>query len=180
MDYLRWCQLYGITKYDPPPLPPSDPSPQLEPAEREPRKSYDQLKTEREVKIQRLREKKELERRTEALTSSLNAGRVGGEEGEGEEEGGREEWVAMLKLGVYKSHDLVNSIDEEIPILRHMEAMKKGEVPVAKKPEGACGRGPAHMSAKEPMKPLVITREMLRVSDSIMFMIRMYTPYMYT
>ena len=81
-------------------------------------------------------EGEELERRTEALTSALDEGRVGGE-GEGEEEGGREEWVALLKLGVYRSHDFVNSIDEEIPILIHMEAMKKGAVPVARKPEGA-------------------------------------------
>ena len=118
-------------------------------------KTYHQLAAEREEKIRRLREKKELERRTEELSAALNEG--GKEEEEEEEEEGREKWVAMLQLNVYRSREFVKSIDGEIPLLRHMEAVRKGEGPlVAKRPE-ASGRGP-------PTKPLVITREMLRVS----------------
>ena len=169
MDYLRRCRSYGITKDDPPP--PALPSPILSPpaasSNRGSQKSYDQLASARAAKIQRLREKKELERRTEALTAALSGGVVGRGGGEEEEEeGGREQWVAMLKLGVYRSQEFVTSIDEEVPILRHMEAQKKGEVPVARKPEDASGCSPVQASPRQPMKPLVITREMVKVSQA--------------
>ena len=168
VDYLRRCRSYGITKDDPPP--PVLPSPILSPpaasSNRGSQKSYDQLASARAAKIQRLREKKELERRTEALTAALSGGVVGRGGEEEEEEGGREQWVAMLKLGVYRSQEFVTSIDEEVPILRHMEAQKKGEVPVARKPEDASGRGPVQASPRQPMKPLVITREMVKVSQA--------------
>lgn len=154
MDYLRRCRSYGITKDDPPLLAlPQDPAPQGAPAGRRAQKSYDQLAAERTAKIQRLREKKELERRTEELTAALS-----GREREIEDDEGREQWVAMLKLEVYRSQDFVTSIDEEIHLLQHMQAMRGREGPVAKKPEGASGFGPA-----APRKPLVITREMIRV-----------------
>ena len=122
------------------------------------RKTFNQLAGERAVKIQRHREKRELERRTEVLSSALDGGR-GCEEGEGEGEGGREQWVALLQLNIYRSREFIKSTEDEIPILRHIEAIGKGEVPVAKRLE-ASGCGPP----KQPAKPLVITREMLRVS----------------
>ena len=118
------------------------------------RKTYDQLAVERAEKIQRLREKKELERRTEELSAALNEGSGGRDE-----EGEREQWIAMLQLNLYRSQEFAKSIDDEIPILRHIEAVRKGEgPPVAKRP-GASGHGPP----RQPAKPLVITREMLRV-----------------
>ena len=175
-DYLKRCRSYGVTEDDPPPLAPSSPDPPVAPSggrsfQRPPSKTYNQMAAERAAKIQKLREKKELERRTEEITVALNRGKVcGGEEGEGEGEGvGREKWVALLQLSVYRSQEFVKSIDDETPILRHMEAVKKGEGPaVAGKPGGgASGRGLAQASPGQPMKPLVITREMLRVSQNL-------------
>ena len=171
VDYLRRCWSYGLTKDNPPPpsVPPSDSAPSG-PAPSGPagrgttgsqRRSYEQLASERAIKIQRLRERKELERRTEELTAALNRGGRGW--GEGEEEG-REAWVSLLQLHVYRSQEFVKSIKEEVLILRHMESVRKGEVPVAKKQGGASGSGPAQALSRQPMKPLVITREMLRVS----------------
>lgn len=90
----------------------------------------------------------------------LKAGEVGGEDGEG-----REQWVAMLSLWVFKCQDLVRSVEEEAGILQHMERVKR-EGPVARRPEGASGSGPAQGAPQQPMKPLVITREMLRVSHT--------------
>ena len=173
VDYLRRCLSYGLTKDNPPPpsVPPLDSAPSgptpSGPAERgttgSQRRSYEQLASERAVKIQRLRERKELERRTEELTAALNRGGRGWGEGEGEEEG-REAWVSLLQLHVCRSQEFVKSIKEEVLILRHMESVRKGEVPVAKKQGGASGSGPAQALSGQPMKPLVITREMLRVS----------------
>ena len=156
IDYLRRCRSYGVTKEDPPPLTPLSPPPSVGGAssEQPQGKTYNQLVAERVEKIQRLREKKELERRTEELSTALNEGSGGREE-----EGGREQWVAVLQLNLYRSREFVKSIDDEIQILRHIEAVRKGEgPPVAKRP-GASGHGPP----RQPEKPLVITREMLRV-----------------
>lgn len=133
-----------------------------------PKKTYNQMAAERAAKIQKLREKKELEQRTGELTVALNEGRrCRYDNDDKDDEIGREKWVALLQLSVYKSQEFVNSIDNEIPILRHMESIKKGEVPVAKKPEGASGCGPVQESPRQPVKPLVITREMLRVSFDV-------------
>lgn len=156
VDYLRRCRSYGVTEDDPPPFP-QDPAPQDPRAGRGAQKSFEQLAASRAAKIQRLREKKELERRTGELTAALG----GGEEREVEEDEGREQWVAMLKLEVYRSQDFVASIDEEVPILRHMQAMRGKEEAVPKKPEGASGHGP--VAQGKPVKPLVITREMIKV-----------------
>lgn len=154
VDYLRRCRSYEITKDDPPPLAlPQEPAPQGDPAGRGAQKSYNQLAAERTAKIQRLREKKELERRTEELALAMS--------GREEDDEGREQWVAMLKLEVYRSQDFVTSIDEEVHILRHMQAMRGREGPVAKKPEGASGFGPATQESSR--KPIVITREMIKV-----------------
>ena len=180
MDYLRRCRSYGVTKDDPPPLslPPQDPAP-LEPGPGGrrngggSRKSYEQLASDRAAKIQRLREQKELERRTEELPVLLREA-VGGDEVGGEGGEGRERWVAMLKLWVYKSQDSVKSVEEEVAILRHMEAMKMGEAPVARKPEGASGLGPAQATPRQPMKPFVITSDMLRVSDHTLYSVALH------
>lgn len=163
MDYLRRCRSYGITKDDPPPLH-QDPAPQGPPAGRGAKNSFDQLAASRALKIQRLREKKELERRTEELTSALS-----GREREVEEDEGREQWVAMLKLEVYRSQDFVTSIEEEVPILQHMQVMRGKAGAVPKKPEGASGRGP--VAQGKPMKPIVITREMIKVCIVSLFIV---------
>ena len=99
----------------------------------------------------------------EDLTALLRAGEVGSEDGEG-----REQWVAMLGLWVYKCQDLVRSVEEEAGILQHMERVKR-EGPVARRPEGASGSGPAQGAPRQPAKPLVITREMLRVRTHPLF-----------
>lgn len=156
VDYLRRCRSYGVAEDDPPPFP-QDTDPQDPRAGRGAQKSFEQLAASRAAKIQRLREKKELERRTDELTAALSS-----EEREIEEDEGREQWVAMLKLAVYRSQDFVTSIDEEVPILRHMEAMRGKKEAVPKKPEGASGCGP--VAQGKPVRPLVITREMIKVS----------------
>ena len=152
MDYLKRCRSYGITKEDPPPAEPQLMPPSMGVASEQRRKPYEQLAAERAARVQKYKEKRELERRTENLTALLNSRERASEEEE--EEGKREDWVAMLQLSVYRSRDFVKSVEEEIPILRHMEAVRRGEEPVAKKPE----------PVRNPAKPIVITREMLQVS----------------
>ena len=153
MDYLKRCRSYRITKEDPPPAEPQLMPPSMGVASEQRRKPYEQLAAERAARVQKYKEKRELERRTENLTALLNSRERASEE-EKEEEGKREDWVAMLQLSVYRTRDFIKSVEEEIPILRHMEAVRRGEEPVAKKPE----------PVRNPAKPIVITREMLQVS----------------
>ena len=67
----------------------------------------------------------------------------------------REHLLSLLKVWVFRCFDHVRSIDQEIEILETMARMKRGGV--ARQPEAA------PPPARPPMKPIVITRETLKV-----------------
>ena len=67
----------------------------------------------------------------------------------------REHLLSLLKVWVFRCFDHVRSIDQEIEILETMARMRRGGV--ARQPEAA------PPSARPPMKPIVITRETLKV-----------------
>ena len=67
----------------------------------------------------------------------------------------REHFLSLLKLWVFRCFDHVRSIDQEIDILETMARMRRGNV--ARQPEAA------PPPSRPPMKPIVITRESLKV-----------------
>jgi hypothetical protein len=67
----------------------------------------------------------------------------------------REHLLSLLKVWVFRCFDHVRSIDQEIEILETMARMRRGDV--ARQPEAA------PPPARPPMKPIVITRETLKV-----------------
>ena len=67
----------------------------------------------------------------------------------------REHLLSLLKVWVFRCFDHVRSIDQEIEILETMTRMRRGDV--ARQPEAA------PPPARPPMKPIVITRETLKV-----------------
>ena len=67
----------------------------------------------------------------------------------------REHLLSLLKLWVFRCFDHVRSIDQEIEILETMARMKRADV--ARQPEVA------PPPSRPPMKPIVITRESLKV-----------------
>ena len=67
----------------------------------------------------------------------------------------REHLLSLLKVWVFRCFDHVRSIDQEVEILETMARMRRGDV--AKQPEAA------PPPSRPPMKPIVITRESLKV-----------------
>ena len=71
----------------------------------------------------------------------------------------REHTITLLKLWVYKSHDCLNSIGQEIQLL---ETVKDRDMLC-----GAVSSSPLISMCSQPMKPLVITKDMLKVKTHI-------------
>ena len=67
----------------------------------------------------------------------------------------RDHLLSVLKVWVFRCFDHVRSIDQEIEILETMARMRRGDV--ARQPEAV------PPPARPPMKPIVITRETLKV-----------------
>ena len=66
----------------------------------------------------------------------------------------REHLLSLLKVWVFRCFDHVKSIDQEVDLLEAMAKMKRG---------GARQPAAAPPPARPPMKPIVITRESLKV-----------------
>ena len=68
----------------------------------------------------------------------------------------RDHLLSLLKLWVFRCLDHVRSIDQELEILEMMAQMKMG---------GARQPNAAPPPSRPPIKPVVITRESLKVID---------------
>ena len=62
--------------------------------------------------------------------------------------------MTLLKLWVFKVQDRLASIEQEMELLEGMAKMKVGGVKEA---------GPPRESQQQPMKPFVITKDMIKV-----------------
>ena len=65
---------------------------------------------------------------------------------------------ALLELWVLKAKELLDSIDQESDLLEKMKEMSSGRLPDPSQPPPA-----PHRTSNGPLKPFVITQEMLRV-----------------
>nr|XP_054752428.1 immunoglobulin-binding protein 1-like [Lytechinus pictus] len=150
-DYIRRCRDYGVTKEEIPEEPPEESDPIPRPSGRP---NLAAMQSNREAKIRRYKEAKELNKKLTDLGDWEVIERR-------EEDVKREFFLLMLKKWVSTSLEQLNSIQQEIEILQHMAKMKKGE--------NQCQDGnstkrkePPPKEHRKPMKPFILTKDALQ------------------
>ncbi|KAJ6663194.1 hypothetical protein lerEdw1_010330 [Lerista edwardsae] len=147
LRFLTVCRDYGLARFQMPP------SSRAEQQEREESSSEEcslsvrprseqaallAMAANRQAKIERYKQKKEIENKLAALKAFVDSGRA-------EEEQTREFYVLQIKRWITTSLEEVESIDQEMAILSRRDALKKGS-----------SRLPP---ARPPMKPFILTRD---------------------
>ncbi|XP_072020571.1 immunoglobulin-binding protein 1-like isoform X2 [Amphiura filiformis] len=148
VDYLKRCRQYGVTKQEIPQDPPvaaARPAPGGRP-------NLMGMQANREEKIRRYKEAKELEDKLKALGSWSDIRHR-------DDEVQRKFYQLYLTKWVSTSLEQIGNIQQEIEILQHMAKMK----------ESAASRGPEQdqrqqqqlppNQARKPMKPFILTRD---------------------
>ncbi|XP_048338721.1 immunoglobulin-binding protein 1 [Sphaerodactylus townsendi] len=141
-DFLRLCRDYRLAAARPPDRPPDDPSGAPEdraagPAHETPLLA---MAASRHAKIERYKQKKEMENRLASLKAVLDSGRA-------EEEQIREFYLLQITKWVNVSLDEIESIDQEIAILSRRDALRQGSA-----------TRPSH-PPRPPMKSFILTRD---------------------
>ncbi|XP_053555019.1 immunoglobulin-binding protein 1 [Bombina bombina] len=147
MDFLRRCHNYKVSQFQ---LPPSELKNSVEeqdiPQTVHPpaHANLTAMAVHRQAKIARYKQKKELESRVSGLQEAVRSGSA-------EEEQVREFYLLQLQSWVCIALEEIESIDQELPLVRSREAMKKGSE--VRRP---------HEPSRTPMKPFILTRDALQ------------------
>ncbi|NXJ78091.1 IGBP1 protein, partial [Trogon melanurus] len=148
-SFLKLCRSYGIGDFQLPPAAAPSPSSGEEdggsPSPRGPvtaQPSLVAMALSRKTKIERYNQKKELESKLASLRTSV-------ESGQADEDQVREFYILELKKWINTSLEEIESIDEEMVLLRSRGAVKQS--PAA--PPGASRPG------RTPLKPFILTRD---------------------
>ncbi|NXO37545.1 IGBP1 protein, partial [Locustella ochotensis] len=142
LRFLRLCRNYGLGSFQ---LPPSTAgeeearSPSAPPDPAQP--NLVTMAMSRTAKIERYKQKKELENKLASMSSSV-------ENGTADEDQIREFYTLQIQKWIGTSLEEVESIDQELVILRGRDAARQA---------AAGPRGPSR-AAKVPMKPFILTR----------------------
>ncbi|KAM6061130.1 immunoglobulin-binding protein 1 isoform 2-T2 [Chlamydotis macqueenii] len=143
--FLRLCGSYGLGSFQlPPASPPGEeetesPSPGA-PAAAQP--SLVAMASSRQAKIERYKQKKELENRLASMRTFV-------ESGQADEDQTREFYVLQIRKWITTSLEEIESIDQETVILRSRGAAKQPSAP----PHGTSRQ------ARAPLKPFLLTRD---------------------
>ncbi|XP_020832104.1 immunoglobulin-binding protein 1 [Phascolarctos cinereus] len=140
MDFLKQCQNYQITKFE---LPPSPDSPTGKKSADGPAGSQQNLvamASHRQAKIERYKQKKELESKLASLESAVESSRA-------DEEQVREYYLLHLQKWANISLEEIESIDQEIVILKARDLGK----------QASTSRMPPQ--SRPPTKPFILTRD---------------------
>ncbi|CAM5165937.1 unnamed protein product [Natator depressus] len=149
MDFLTLCKNYQIGKFHLPPTPES-------PNENESTESLSgagpsgrqaslvAMASNRQAKIERYKQKKEVENRLASMKAFVESGQV-------EEEQIREFYLLQIQKWITTSLEEIESIDQEMVILRGRNALKQASAPpqTSQRPRTA-------------MKPFVLTRDAMQ------------------
>ncbi|XP_036595960.1 immunoglobulin-binding protein 1-like [Trichosurus vulpecula] len=138
--FLKQCQNYQITKLE---LPPSSDNPPVKKLLDGPAGSQQSLvamASHRQAKIERYKQKKELENKLASLESAVENGRA-------DEEQVREYYLLHLQKWVNISLEEIESIDQEIVILKARDSRK----------QASTSRIPPQ--SRLPTKPFILTRD---------------------
>eukprot|EP00057_Strongylocentrotus_purpuratus_P031811 XP_785736.2 PREDICTED: immunoglobulin-binding protein 1 isoform X1 [Strongylocentrotus purpuratus] len=155
-DYIRRCRDYGVTKEEIPEDPPEESAQAGALPRAGGRPNLAAMQCNRDAKIRRYKEAKELKQKLTALGDwDMIASR--------EEDLQREFFNLMLKSWVSTALEQLNSVQQELEILQHMAKMKKTE---NQRPgeEGAQMRRnePPPQQQRKPLKPFILTKDALQ------------------
>ncbi|KAM4664736.1 immunoglobulin-binding protein 1 [Discoglossus pictus] len=147
MDFLQRCHNYKISKFQMPPgqTQSNGEEQELTQAVHPPaHPNLTAMAVQRQSKIERYKQRKELESRLSGLQEAVRNGSA-------EEEQVREFYLLQLQRWVCTALEEMESIDQELPLVRARELIKKGaEVHQPPRP------------ARPPMKPFILTRDALQ------------------
>eukprot|EP00112_Aurelia_sp_Birch-Aquarium-sp1_P011918 Seg2501.3 transcript_id=Seg2501.3/GoldUCD/mRNA.D3Y31 product="Immunoglobulin-binding protein 1" protein_id=Seg2501.3/GoldUCD/D3Y31 len=138
IDFLERCKNYAITDLD---------VTQYNEKEEKPSRNIQQnITSDRQSKIARYKETKELKDKIEKLEERLKHS-----PDSVEDEIQREYYLSWIRFWINESIEKLSLIKSELEILEHMKNMKLGKVKPEEKPK-----------PREPMKPILITKETLK------------------
>ncbi|XP_062997836.1 immunoglobulin-binding protein 1 [Elgaria multicarinata webbii] len=145
MNFLRVCKDYGIGQFELPREPESLEESESAGSSWNPAPASDQvaliaMASNRQAKIERYKQKKEVENRLASLKPFIDSGRA-------EEEQIREFYLLQIKKWITTSLEDIESINQEIAILRRQGALKQGSI-----------QQPSHVP-RPPVKPFILTRD---------------------
>lgn len=106
------------------------------------------MAAQRQSKIQRYREKKELEARLTDVRRAVDSGQA-------DDEVTRDFYLLNIRRWATVSLEEIESIDQEIEILKKMDFLKHSET------------RPPSQPARPPMKPFILTKDAVQVSSQL-------------
>ncbi|KAM8952447.1 immunoglobulin-binding protein 1 [Pelodytes ibericus] len=150
MDFLQRCHDYKVSVFDLPQQ--QDGVSPKEEEEEEPTQvvraaanpNLTAMAFHRQAKIERYKQRKELESRLTGLQESVRSGTA-------EEEQVREFYLLQLRRWICTAAEEIESIDQELPMVKAREIMKKGAEMIS-----------PPRPARPPMKPFILTRDALQ------------------
>jgi len=152
MDFLRRIKDYGIVDYALPDIKTdeddegSDAAPPVTAAASRQVPDLRKMEGERELKMRRFKEKKQLESEIKELRFAVT------NEDEKDDETLRKFYLALIKGSALECLEELASFQMEKPILAHMAKVKRGEVKAVE----------VRRSTTRPLKPIIITKDMVQ------------------
>ncbi|XP_062495966.1 LOW QUALITY PROTEIN: immunoglobulin-binding protein 1 [Pezoporus occidentalis] len=148
-SFLKLCKSYGLGSFHLPPAtsPPAEEA-DRSPPRRSPAAVQDKLvamASSRQAKIERYKQKKDLENRLASMKSSVDSGQA-------DEEQIRAFYILQTQKWINTSLEEIESVDQEIVILRSRGTVKQSSAP----PHGTSRQ------VRPPMKPFILTRDALQ------------------
>lgn len=146
MDFLTRCKDYQVTKFELPKRR-DEPGPQEDPRHGQPAAKSGTadlvgMATQRQAKIERYRQKKELEARLSSIRKAV-------ESGQADDEVSREFYLLSVKKWISVSLEEIESIEQEEEILKNMDGLKRNA------PR-------QNLPPKAPIKPFILTKDAMQ------------------
>ncbi|KAM3612268.1 uncharacterized protein V6R79_005751 [Siganus canaliculatus] len=142
MDFLKRCKSYSISQFHLPHTTNENTSPD-QPSEKSAPSSSNlvSMAAQRQAKIERYRQKKELESRLSDIRKAVDSGQA-------DDEVTRDFYLLNVRRWITLSLEEIESIDQEVEILKKMDGLK----------HYAAAKEPAQ-PARPPMKPFILTKD---------------------
>nr|XP_054497148.1 immunoglobulin-binding protein 1 [Agelaius phoeniceus] len=143
LHFLKLCRNYGLGSFQLPPATSSEEEARSSPAPRDPSQpNLVAMAMSRSAKIERYKQKKELENKLAAMSSSVESGTA-------DEDQIREFYILQIQKWIGSSLEEIESIDQELVILKSRDAARQAS---------PGPRGPPR-PARTPVKPFILTRD---------------------